>query len=137
MDKSTGEPLLVDGKEVTAEKTFTAEKAEGTIGLEFTFDSSALEEKSVVVFERMYYEGIEIANHTDINDKNQTITFEIDKEGEATAEADHTPGSRASGGTVATGFEMNDNITKICTITLVVACAVFFILLRKKKKGGK
>ena len=42
MVKETGEPLTVNGEEVTAEKTFTAEEADGSIILEFTFDSSSL-----------------------------------------------------------------------------------------------
>ena len=34
MVKETGEPLTVDGKEVTAEKTFVAEEVDGSIILE-------------------------------------------------------------------------------------------------------
>ena len=52
MDKSTGDKLLVGGKEITAEATFTAPKAEGSIDIPFTFDASGLAGKSVVVFER-------------------------------------------------------------------------------------
>ena len=42
MDKKTGNPLLVDGKEITAEKTFKANGENETVELEFTFDASAL-----------------------------------------------------------------------------------------------
>ena len=57
MVKETGEPLTVDGEKVTAEKTFTAEEADGSILLEFTFnsDSLALEEKQVAAFEIIEY----------------------------------------------------------------------------------
>lgn len=75
MDKSTGEKLLVDGKEVTAEATFTAPKPEGSIDIPFTFDASGLAGKSVVVFESLYHEGLELAVHADINDEGQTIDF--------------------------------------------------------------
>ena len=75
MDKETGEALLVNGKEVIAEKTFTAKKADGTVELTFTFDALALIGKEVVVFERLYYEGNEVATHTDIEDKGQTIKY--------------------------------------------------------------
>ena len=75
MDKSTGEKLLVDGKEVTAEATFTASKAEGSIDIPFTFDASGLAGKSVVVFESLYRDGLELAAHTDIGDEGQTIDF--------------------------------------------------------------
>ena len=75
MDKSTGKELQVNGKQVTAEKTFKAEKSAGYVELKFTFDSSALQGQSVVVFERMYVQGTEVATHTDINDKGQTVEF--------------------------------------------------------------
>ena len=76
MDKGTGKKLLVDGKEVTAEKEFTPKEASGTEKITFTFDASALAGKSVVVFETLYHEGKEVTVHADINDKDQTIEFE-------------------------------------------------------------
>lgn len=75
MDKATGEKLSIDGKEITAEATFTAPKSEGSIDIPFTFDASGLAGKSVVVFESLYREGVELAVHTDINDEGQTIDF--------------------------------------------------------------
>lgn len=75
MDKTSGKELLVDGKPVTAEKKFTAEKAEGSIELAFTFDARALTGKTVVVFERLYVQDVEVAVHADIEDKDQTIEF--------------------------------------------------------------
>lgn len=74
MNKETGEELLLDGKTVTVEKTFTAEKADGTVDLEFTFDSTVLNGASVVAFETLKYGKIEVAVHADINDKDQTVT---------------------------------------------------------------
>ncbi|MCQ6531044.1 SpaA isopeptide-forming pilin-related protein, partial [Bacillus mycoides] len=55
MDKATNQPLLVDGKEVIEKATFTAEKKDGFIPLDFTFDATGLEEKEVVVFEDVWY----------------------------------------------------------------------------------
>ena len=75
MDKAGGRALLVDGKEVTAEKTFTPEAADGTVELNFSFDSTALDGKIVVVFERLYYEAVEAAVHADFEDENQAIVF--------------------------------------------------------------
>lgn len=74
-DKETGNPLLVDGKEVTATKEFTPEKASGTVELEFTFNGSALVGKTIVVFEDVLYEGKQVASHADIEDKDQSIYF--------------------------------------------------------------
>ena len=75
MVKETGEPLKVDGKEVTTEKTFVAEEADGSIILEFTFDSSALAGKKIVAFEDITYEGISIGSHEDLTDDDQTISY--------------------------------------------------------------
>ena len=75
MDKATGEPLLVDGAEITAEVEFTPESADGTVELTYTLDASTLAGTTIVVFETLYSDGVEIAAHTDINDEAQTITI--------------------------------------------------------------
>ena len=75
MDKSTGEPLIIDGKSVTAERTFTPEKKDGSIDIEFTFDAGALKGHAIVVFEKLYIYGTEVAAHEDITDKGQTVEF--------------------------------------------------------------
>ena len=72
MDKATGEPLLVDGAEVTAEVEFTPESASGTVELTYTLDASTLAGATIVVFETLYSDGVEIAAHADINDEGQT-----------------------------------------------------------------
>ena len=73
MDKATGEPLLMDGAEVTAEVEFTPESADGTVELTYTLDASTLAGTTIVVFETLYQDGVEIAAHTDINDEAQTV----------------------------------------------------------------
>ena len=75
MDKATGNTLLVDGAEVTAEAEFTPESADGTVELTYTLDASLFAGTSIVVFETLYQDGVEIAAHTDINDEAQTITI--------------------------------------------------------------
>ncbi|MBA4700306.1 MAG: VaFE repeat-containing surface-anchored protein [Ruminococcus sp.] len=75
MNRDTKEILLINGKEVTAELTFTPEKSSGKVDMEFTFDGSKLQGKSIVVFERLYLDGVEVAVHADIKDKGQTIEF--------------------------------------------------------------
>ena len=76
MDKATNQPLLVDGAEITAEVEFTSESADGTVELTYTLDASALAGTTIVVFETLYSDGVEIAAHADINDEAQTITIE-------------------------------------------------------------
>ena len=73
IDKETGKPIIVNGKEVTAEKEFTAKESNGFVNLDFTFNASNLGGKTVVVFEDLYHEGVLICMHRDINDINQSI----------------------------------------------------------------
>ena len=75
MDKATNQPLLVDGAEVTAEVEFTPEESAGTVELTYTLDASTLAGTTIVVFETLYSDGVEIAAHADINDEAQTITI--------------------------------------------------------------
>lgn len=76
MDKATGEPLMVEGKPVTASKTFTPQESDGCENVDFTIDASMLVGKTTVVFERLEHDGQTIAVHTDINDEDQTVLFE-------------------------------------------------------------
>ena len=75
MDKSINQPLLVDGAEVTAEVEFTPDESTGTVELTYTLDASALAGTTIVVFETLYQDGVEIAAHADINDEAQTVTI--------------------------------------------------------------
>lgn len=75
MDKESGEPLQIDGKEVTSELIFTPEDTEGTVELSFTLDATALAGKTIVAFESVSYQDKEIAFHTQIDDDPQTIYF--------------------------------------------------------------
>ena len=75
MDKATNQPLLVDDAEVTAEVEFTPESADGTVELTYTLDACTLAGTTIVVFETLYSDGVEIAAHADINDEAQTITI--------------------------------------------------------------
>lgn len=70
-----GELVDADGKTVTVTQKFTAEKADGSVELTFTVDSTALRGKSCVVFEDMGCEGVSIAVHADITDEDQTVNF--------------------------------------------------------------
>ena len=74
MDKSTGTELIVGDGKVTAVSTFVPNKADGTVDLEFTFDASELGGKDLVAFEIAYKDGIQIADHQDIDDEAQTVT---------------------------------------------------------------
>jgi len=76
MDKGTGMPLLIDGKMVTSEVTFTPTTPDGVIELEFTLNTTNLAGKEIVVFEYLYFNELEIATHADIEDLGQTVVVE-------------------------------------------------------------
>lgn len=77
MDQKTEEPLLIDGKPITAEKTVQITEADGTVNMDFTLNASELNNRSIVVYEYLYHDGQLIAAHKDINDEDQTITFKV------------------------------------------------------------
>ena len=76
-DKETGEPLEINGEQVTAEAIFTPEESTGTVDVAFFIAGNELAGKTLVVFETVYYgaaDGEEkVAEHADINDEGQTI----------------------------------------------------------------
>lgn len=76
IDKSTGKPFKVKGKEITSTVKFVPDKADGKVEVTFTFDGSAIKKDTeLVVFETLYRDGVEIAVHADLKDKGQTVTI--------------------------------------------------------------
>lgn len=74
MDKATNDKLLIDGKEITAEATFTPKAPTGEVEMTFTFDARELTaETEVVAFETLYRDDLEFATHADITDGDQTV----------------------------------------------------------------
>ena len=137
MNKSTGEALKVKGKEVTAENTFTAEKAAGTVEVAFSFDATDLKGISVVVFETLYYEGKEIATHADIKDEAQTVKFVKAAKTTGTTKPTETPKKGIISAPVKTGD--NTNII-VWTVMLAVAAigiggGIYWNRKRKRRKG--
>lgn len=119
MDKSTGKPFKVKGKEITSTVKFVPDKANGKVEVTFTFDGSAIKKDTdLVVFETLYRDGFELTAHTDINDDGQTVTVK--------PYIPHNP---------KTGDDRNINrILGIACASLVgIAGCVYFFIKRKKK----
>ena len=76
MDKSTKKAFVdADGNPVTATAEFTAEAESGTATVTFTFNASSIKTGTkLIAFETLSANGIEIADHKDINDIDQTVT---------------------------------------------------------------
>ena len=74
----TEKALEVDGKPVTAESTFTPEKADGKVEVTFTFDSTGIpQDTEMVAFESLEKNGVELVAHADIEDGKQTTTAHV------------------------------------------------------------
>ncbi len=74
MDKTTGKPLLIGGKQVTGVPvTFTPTESCGTVEMIFELDSSELGGKDLVVFESLSLDNELITSHEEIDDPDQTI----------------------------------------------------------------
>ena len=76
MDKSTKKAFVdADGNPVTATAEFTVEAESGTATVTFTFNASSIKTGTkLIAFETLSTNGIEIADHKDINDIDQTVT---------------------------------------------------------------
>ena len=127
-----GELKGADGEAVTAEKEFTAEKSDGEVELEFTFDSSALAGKTVVAFEDLTRDGVRVGTHSDITDEDQSVTFETP----GTPETPDTPPTSTSTKTSmpSTGVESAGPAALACGVTAVVAAGAY--LARRRINGA-
>lgn len=72
-EETEGVRLVIDGKEVTSEVTFTPDAPDGSIDITFTFDSTVLNGETLVVFEDLLLNNVIVTAHTDINDEDQTV----------------------------------------------------------------
>ena len=96
MVKSENAELLVNGKCVENDLTFTAEDSKMEVQIEFIFNASELGGKELVTFEELYDvtnpdNPIKVAEHKDIKDEGQTVTIKEKPESPTTPEEPSTP----------------------------------------------
>lgn len=96
MVKSENAELLVNGKRVENDLTFTAADSQLEVQIEFTFNASELGSKELVTFEELYDtsnpdEPTKVAEHKDIKDEGQTVTVKEKPESPTTPEEPSTP----------------------------------------------
>ena len=134
MLKETGEPLKdADGNQIWVEKEFTPTETSGSVEVEFTLDTSELNNQSIVFYEYLYLvteDGeVPVTSHEDINDVDQTVTVKI---GSLTT---NMPNNNNSGiRTVKTG-----DITSILPYILMIlaaGCVIGGVATVKRKKGS-
>ena len=80
MLKEDNTELLINGERVENSYTFTADSEHMEIEIAFNFDADGLDGKQLVTFEELYDmtnedEPVKVAEHKDIEDKGQTVTF--------------------------------------------------------------
>ena len=73
VNQATGKAVKLRGKAVSETKNFTAEKSDGCIELAFSFDATLLSGTTIVAFESLKYDGVEVAAHKAIDDPEQTV----------------------------------------------------------------
>ena len=96
MVKSENAELIVNGKRVENDLTFTATDTKMEVQIEFTFNASELGGKELVTFEELYDvtnpdKPIKVAEHKDIKDEGQTVTIKEKPESPTTPEEPNTP----------------------------------------------
>ena len=94
--KSENAELIVNGKRVENDLSFTATDTKMEVQIEFTFNASELAGKELVTFEELYDvtnpdEPIKVAEHKDIKDKGQTVTITEKPESPTTPDEPSTP----------------------------------------------
>lgn len=120
MDKSTGKPFMVKGKEITSTVKFVPDKANGTVEVAFSFDGSAIKKDTeLVVFETLSRDGVELTVHADIDDKGQTVTIKV-------PELENPK----------TGDERNKKaLASVMSVSALGAVSLAYYLLKKKKNN--
>ena len=137
MVKAENAKLLIDGKEVTNDYEFTADKENMEVQIEFTFDGSTLGRKQLVTFEELYdmtnsEEPKKVTEHKDINDEGQTVTIK---------EVPETPTPETPGTTTKTSNppKTEDTANAILWIAILVlsAAGITGVRIWNKKKQVK
>lgn len=131
MDQATEKPLLIDGEMVTAEKEIQVTEEDGTVNMEFLFDASELNNRSIVIYEYLYQDNELITSHEDINDKDQTITFKV---GSLTVDM---PGNGGNGISVKTGDSGAPIYYIIGAMLMAVGAIGLIITIRRGKKKSE
>ena len=134
--------LLINGKRVESDYTFTADSETMKVEVAFTFDATSLDGKQLVTFEELYDlsnpdEPKKVTEHKDIQDKGQTITFKEKQEVPAETETPQTPEKpRRPSDSPKTGD--NTNLYGLLALLLTSGAGlagIFFCKRRKMKKS--
>lgn len=142
MDKEENAPWLVEDKVVMVSHRFIPEEPSGTVDVEITIPGANLDGVSLVVFESLLHDDIEVALHADIEDEGQTVSYAYpdlplpptggdEPEEPATDEPEPTRIVQTSR-LAQTG---DDGLTVICLVALlaVAGAGAAFVAYRKRR----
>ena len=141
-DKDGNAELIIDGKRVESDYTFTADSETMKVEVAFTFDATSLDGKQLVTFEELYDlsnpdEPKKVTEHKDIEDKGQTITF---KEKPEVPEEPETPQTPEKPSRPSDSPKTGDNTNLYGLLALLMTsgaglAGIFFYKRRKMKKS--
>ena len=144
MLKEENAELLINGKHVESDYTFTADSETMKVEVTFTFDATSLDGKQLVTFEELYDlsnpdEPKKVTEHKDIEDEGQTITFkekpEVPEEPEK-PEIPQTPDTPHKTNSPKTGDSTNlYGLLALLMTSGAGLAGIFFYKRRKMKKS--
>ena len=142
MLKEENAELLINGKRVESDYTFTADSETTKVEVAFTFDATSLDGKQLVTFEELYDlsnpdEPKKVTEHKDIEDKGQTITF---KEKPEVPEEPETPPTPEKPNRPSDSPKTGDSTNVMAFIVMLLASAgglagTYLYKRRKMKKS--
>ena len=145
MDKEENAPWLVEDKVVMVSHRFIPEESSGTVDVEITIPGTNLNGVSLVVFESLLHDDIEVALHADIEDEGQTVSYAYpdlplpptggDEPEEPTEpEADEPEPTRVAQ-TSRLAQTGDESLTVICLVALlaVAGAGAAFVAYRKRR----
>ena len=138
MIKDENAELIINGKRVENDYTFTADSEHMEVQIAFTFNASELAGKELVTYEELYDlsnpdEPKKVTEHKDIDDKGQTVTVNKKPEvpEEPTPETPHTPSdSPKTGDRTNVGLFMG-----LFALSSVGLAGTLYLKKRKTKKS--
>ena len=138
MVKSENTELIVNGKRVKNDLTFTATDNAMEIQIAFTFNSSELAGEELVTFEELYDvtnpdNPIKVAEHKDMEDKRQTVTITDNPDEPATPEEPDTPTSKTN--IPKTGD--TTSLVALFTMLFLSAARLVFMAYRKYRSMNR
>ncbi len=145
MLKEENAELLINGKRVESDYTFTADSETMKVEVAFTFDATSLDGKHLVTFEELYDlsnpdEPKKVTEHKDIEDKGQTITFKEKPEVPEEPEKPETPQTPEKPSRPSDSPKTGDNTNVMAFLVMLLTSAgglagTYLYKRRKMKKS--